>query len=240
MIRTLSRYFHWTKPLDKITHRDIAEAIDTIEAKSEAAHAFKNIRTFFNWCVPRYLPHSPCNGLKPPSRYIPRSRVLSDDELRKVWHATGDDIYGTTVRPLILMGQRLGETAAIQKEWLDGTTLTIPSVFTKNNREHKLPVPHAAIPLIHKLHPFKSWGKCKGQLDKKSGVSGYTHHDLRRTYATNLQRLGTRLEVIETLLNHVSGTKAGIVGTYQRHDYQQEMKNAVDIYEQFLLALLAR
>ena len=240
MIRTLTRYFRWNKPIDKITHRDIAEAIDAIEAKSEAAHAFKNIRAFFNWCVPRYLPHSPCNGLKPPSRYIPRSRVLSDDELRKVWNATGDNIYGTTVHLLILMGQRLGETAAIQKEWLDGTTLTIPSAFTKNNREHKIPVPRAAIPLIHKLHPFKSWGKCKGQLDKASGVSGYTHHDLRRTYATNLQRLGTRLEVIERLLNHVSGSMAGIVGTYHRHDFWYEMKEAVDAHEHFLLKLTAR
>jgi integrase len=138
------------------------------------------------------------------------------------------------------MGQRLGETAAIQRQWIDGTTITIPSAFTKNNREHKIPIPQEAIPLIHKLRPFKSWGKCKGQLDKRSGVSGYTHHDLRRTYATNLQRLGIRLEVIETLLNHVSGTKAGIVGTYQRHDYWQEMKDAVDAYEQFLLTLLAR
>src|SRR5205085_283760 len=124
--------------------------------------------------------------------------------------------------------------------WLDGTTLTIPSAFTKNRRKHKIPVPQAAIPLIHKLHPFKSWGKCKARLDKASGVSGFTHHDLRRTYATTLQRLGIRIEVIETLLNHLSGTKAGIVGTYQRHDYWAEMKQAVDTYEQFLVTLLAR
>jgi integrase len=240
MTRTLNRYFHWTKPIDKITHRDVAEAIDPIEAKSEAAHAFKNLRAFFNWCVPRYLKYSPCSGLKPPARYFPRSRVLSDNELRNVWHATGDNVYGTTIRLLTLMGQRLGETSAIRKEWLDGTTLTIPAPFTKNGREHRIPVPQTAIPLIEKLRPFKSWGDGKAQLDKASGVSSYTHHDLRRTYATNLQRLGIRLEVIETLLNHVSGTKAGIVGTYQRHDYWEEMKQAVDTYEQFLLTLLAR
>lgn len=240
MNRILNRYFQWTKALDKITHRDVAEVIDKIEAKSEARHAFKNIRAFFNWCVPRYLQYSPCTGLKSPTRYTPRSRVLSDDELHKVWHAVPHDVYGTTIKLLILMGQRLGETSKIKTEWLDGTTLTIPATFTKNSREHRIPVPQCAVPLIEKMYTLKSWDKCKARLDKTSGVAGYTHHDLRRTYATNLQRLGIRLEVIETLLNHVSGTKAGIVGTYQRHDYWQEMKYAVDTYEQFLLALMAQ
>lgn len=85
--RVLNRYFHWTKPIDKITHRDVAEAIDAVQAKSEAIKAFKNIHAFFGWCIPRYLSHSPCTGLKRPTANPPRSRVLSDDELRRVWLA---------------------------------------------------------------------------------------------------------------------------------------------------------
>ncbi len=61
---------------------------------------------------------------------------------------------------------------------------------------------------------------------EKLKLARWTLHDLRRTYATGLQKLGVRLEVIESLLNHVSGTKAGIVGVYQRHGYMPEMRAA--------------
>lgn len=84
MKRTLLRHFPWKKKLHQITHNDIAIAIEAIAAPSEALHAFANIRAFFNWCVPRYLKHSPCVGLKPPSKYVPRTRVLSEDELKQV------------------------------------------------------------------------------------------------------------------------------------------------------------
>ncbi len=62
-------------------------------------------------------------------------------------------------------------------------------------------------------------------------IAPFTLHDLRRTYATNLQRLGIKLEVIEALLNHVSGTRAGIVGVYNRHRYEAEMVDAVTKHE---------
>jgi hypothetical protein len=62
--RTLIRYFHWTKPDDKITHNDVAGVLETIEAPRERSHTQKDITTFFNWCIPRYVQHSPCQGLR--------------------------------------------------------------------------------------------------------------------------------------------------------------------------------
>ncbi len=238
--RTLTKHFHWTKPIDRITHRDVLEVIEAIKAPSEATHAFRDLRGFFNWCVPRYLKNSPCAGLKPPAHYVPCERVLADDELQKVWHALGDDAYSTIIKLLILTGQRLGEVSAIQPDWLRDTVLTIPSSVTKNGREHKIPLPSLAVSLISQVRPFKGWSKAKARLDKLSGVAGYTHHDLRRTYAnTNLQKLGVRLEVTESLLNHISGTRAGIVGVYQRHTYMDEMRDAIEMWEQHLKKLLA-
>ena len=58
----------------------------------------------------------------------------------------------------------------------------------------------------------------------------WTFHDLRRTVATNLQALGVRLEVTEAVLNHVSGSRAGIVGVYQRHEYATEKRQALDAW----------
>jgi integrase len=86
--------------------------------------------------------------------------------------------------------------------------------------------------------PFNGWSKSKAALDKLSGVTGWTLHDLRRTYATNMARLGVQLPVIERLLNHVSGSFAGVVGIYQHHSFMPEMRNAVERYEQWLAALI--
>jgi integrase len=68
-------------------------------------------------------------------------------------------------------------------------------------------------------------------------VPRWTLHDLRRTLATGLQRLGVRLEVTEAVLNHVSGSRAGIVGVYQRHDYFSEKREALDAWAEEVLRL---
>ena len=84
---------------------------------------------------------------------------------------------------------------------------------------------------------FSGWSKAKTQLDTASGVSGWWLHDLRRTLATGLQRLGVRLEVTEAVLNHLSGSRAGIVGIYQRHDWAEEKRSALDAWSAHLLAV---
>lgn len=73
--RVLMRHFHWEKPLDRITVNDVSSVIDAIPAPHEALHGLTSIKAFFNWCVPRYLKHSPATGLKPPCRRIPRQRM---------------------------------------------------------------------------------------------------------------------------------------------------------------------
>ena len=85
---------------------------------------------------------------------------------------------------------------------------------------------------------FRGWSKAKTQLDTSSGVSGWWLHDLRRTLATGLQRLGVRLEVTEAVLNHLSGSRAGIVGIYQRHDWAEEKRSALDAWSAHLLAVV--
>ncbi|MGI8568031.1 MAG: integrase arm-type DNA-binding domain-containing protein [Methylocella sp.] len=77
--------FTWTKSLDQITHQDIAHALAQITKPSDAWHAHKDLRAFFNSCVPRYIQSSPINGIKPPSRYIPRQRFLNETEVRAIW-----------------------------------------------------------------------------------------------------------------------------------------------------------
>ncbi len=191
--RTLNRHFHWTKTINKITHRDVAEAIDAIEAKSEAAHALKDIKTFFSWCVPRYLAHSPCTGLKHASRYVPRERLLATDELAAIWRAAEVmEGYGRQVQLLIATGQRCNQIISLRPEWIDhkNRLIKFPASVMKGNRSHTIPLGALAASLLGGDRPTTYQGKKKPELDRLSGVTGWTLHDLRRAFASGLASLG--------------------------------------------------
>jgi len=78
-----------------------------------------------------------------------------------------------------------------------------------------------------KRQPVTGFSRMKEKLDTSTGVTGWTLHDIRRTVASGLQRLGVRLEVTEAVLNHRGSSMAGIVSVYQRHDYAAEKRDAL-------------
>lgn len=85
--------------------------------------------------------------------------------------------------------------------------------------------------------PISGLSKAKRALDTTIGkaraeagsapLDAWRLHDLRRTMATGLQRLGVRFEVTEAVLNHVSGAKGGVAGVYQTHDWGDEKRAAL-------------
>ena len=86
--------------------------------------------------------------------------------------------------------------------------------------------------------PYCGWSKTGLSFIVKCGLAHWTLHDLRRTFASGMQRLGVRMEVTEKLLNHVSGSFDGIVAVYQRHNYLDEMREASAKWEAHLTKLL--
>ena len=102
--------------------------------------------------------------------------------------------------------------------------------------------------------PFAGWSKAKRALDnaivdaraKAAAGAGaspaplipWSVHDLRRTVATGLQRLGVRLEVTEAVLNHISGSRGGIAGVYQRHDWAAEKRAALDAWAAHVVSIV--
>lgn len=82
-------------------------------------------------------------------------------------------------------------------------------------------------------------GRIRRKLDESLGSRSapWSWHDIRRTVATGLQRLGVRLEVTEAVLNHVSGTRSGIVGVYQRYDWLEEKRDALELWAQHVTGL---
>ncbi len=247
-------HFTWKRTLDKISHEDVASALDAIEGSSARAHALKDIRTFFNWCVPRYLPSSPCMGLKMETQPS-RDRVLASDELKAVWKAAALMGYpfGTIVQLLILTGQRKMEIGLLRREYIHDGYAVLPAITTKNGREHAFPIGKLAGDLVKdigvdagflflatgsKTEPYNGYTFHLKQLQNASNTSGWTLHDLRRTFATNLASHGIPIHVTEKLLNHISGSLAGVAGIYNRHSYFEEMKAAAEGWEERLQAIV--
>jgi integrase len=215
------------------------------------------------------IPVNPFAGIKPPSpeKGRARSRVLNDDELRLVWRATEalGWPFGPIAKLLLLTGARRDEVADL--EWrevdLDRAVWMLPAARAKNGREHSIPLCDKAIEILGSLprierskfvfttsgqHPVSGFDYWKKALDRTmarlaeegaSPIPGWVLHDLRRTVATNLQRLGVRLDVTEAVLNHVSGSRAGIVAVYQRHDYAAEKRAALDSWSRKLDAIVS-
>ncbi len=159
--------------------------------------------------------------------------------------------FCTIVKLLILTGQRRGEIAALQSSWIKNNTIWLPASVTKNSREHSLPIGERCARLISivigdsqsgLLFPargrigasFNGWSKASAALWKITGIEGATLHDIRRTYASNMARIGIPIHIIEKLLHHQSGSFGGVVGIYQQYSFMTEMRQAVDSHEKFL------
>ena len=86
---------------------------------------------------------------------------------------------------------------------------------------------------------FTKWGRDKRLLDDKLGgsVAKWTLHDLRRSVASGLGNLGAQPHVIEMIMNHKSGFRGGVSGTYNRSPYEREVKQAMALWSDHITAI---
>lgn len=242
VMRSTLKPFTWKKQIHLITHEDVVQVLEGIEKPSARHHAQKDIKTFFNWCIPRYLDHSPCIGLRTETQPS-RARYLTNTELKAVWNAcTGT--FGIIVRLLILTGQRRGEIGNLHSDYIDGGVITLPAEVVKNNRTHTFPLGPLAQSLLpnttgYLFGQYKDFTRQTKALRLACGVPDFSLHDIRRTYSTIHAELGTPLHITEQLLNHRSGTISGVASTYNRYSYAKEMREAVLLYEQHIVSVVA-
>lgn len=228
---------------------------------------FALMRKLFNWAVERGdLDRSPMDNMKPPASVVSRDRVLTDEELWFVT-LCADDVgppFGAMFRLLIVTGQRRDEVAGMTWGELDRTLLewAIPAARAKNGVANIVPLSEIAVVELEGLAGGDRWprsgfvfttngrtavsgfSKAKARLDAivettmHRKIEPWRIHDLRRTFATNMQRLGVRFEVTEALLNHTSGARSGVAGVYQRHDWKPEKREAIRLWTDRLRALI--
>lgn len=189
-----------------------------------------------------------------PTEETARDRILNDDELRAVWKVAGKTgTFGGIVKELLLTAARKGEVAAMRHSQIGTDGIWgLPGALTKNHEPLYLPLPKEALDIIAAQDrtedqdivfsiggkcEFKNWGHSKAEFDKlvtcELGVTvpNWTLHDLRRTARSLMSRAKVRPDHAERVLNHKIG---GVEGTYDRHSYADEKRDALEALARML------
>ena len=245
--------------LDQISRKDVATRLTRITLEHSpivAARARAKISALFSWALAHGLCEAnPVVGTLAPKGGQPRERVLSDAELAAIWKACGDDDYGRCIRLLVLTGcrrQEIGGCAGSEINF-EGGTWTLPASRSKNGRAHMLPLLPMMLDIIKAVprrvsrdqlfgergewfHPMV--GRQDGARStlgrERTGLS----HDLRRSVATKLADIGVLPHVIEQILNHQSGHRRGLAGTYNRSVYANEVRAALALWHDHVRSLV--
>jgi integrase len=241
--------------IDKVDRRAIAAELGRLALECGPVQANRtraSLLKFLNWCAGEgFVDANPAVFTNKNPEH-PRERVLTVAELVAIWNALPDGDFGDILKLLILTGQRRDEIADLQWEEvnLDRSLVLLPPPRTKNRRWHTVPlsVPARAIlearPRARALvfgrgqGGFSGWSQSKRRLDAKLTIPPWIIHDLRRAVSTGLGDIGVQPHVIEAVLNHISGTKGGVAGIYNKAAYEAEKETALTNWADHLMAAI--
>jgi len=235
-----------SQSIHDVTRPSIHAILDALVARGKhtaANRALAHIRKFFGWLVERgYLDHSPADHIKPRYKEQERERVLTDAEIRSIWNASEamSGPYSAWIKLLLLCGQRRLETASLRRSQILDGCWHLSGKDTKNKQLHIVPLSKQATEIMDQLitqdgefliktgrtgdKPVNGFSKAKVQLDRLSGVTDWKFHDIRRTVATNLSKLGVDRFLLQRIVNH---TDSGVTAIYDRYSYLEEKRNAL-------------
>jgi integrase len=240
------------RSLRSISKKDATAFIDKAMKRGPSAGvtAWKVAKAFFGWCEAREddFP-SPVRSIRKPARERSRDRVLDDAELRLTWEAAGvaGGAAGALVKLLILSGARRNEVTELARDEISADVIELPGERTKNGLPHTIPIT-PMIRLVLDTLPStgkfvlngtdRAFGDHSGAKEKVApAIRPWTLHDLRRSFASGLQRLGVAPHIVELALNHRSGTFSGVAGIYQRHRYAKEVAEAFAMWSRHIETL---
>ena len=243
---------HWRdRRIAEIKRRDVRDLIEPLEGDVLPNRVLTLVKTIFRWALSRDLiDASPVEGIAKPNKEASRDRVLTMDEIARVWTAAGLLGYPTEhwLRVLLLTGQRRSEVAEMR--WrdvdLDNGTWTLAADDTKSERAHLVPLSAAVVAILKAMPrlgeyaftttgdaPIGSFAQAKVRLDKWMASRGeaiepWRFHDLRRSAATHMVRLGISEAVVGRVLNHAA--KGVTAQVYALHSYAPEKRHALEAW----------
>ena len=241
----------------KLGHPGVARGTDgPSDVRGQKMHSA--LSGLFSWLLrERRVTANPCAGVLRPAPSKARDRVLNGDELARVWRACDalDAQAAAVVKMLMLTGCRLREIADLRWSEIsnDGATIMLSGERTKNHRPHVIPLAPLAQEIVASAPQIEGceyvftrdgrsgpggWDRTKGKLDSESGVTEWRLHDLRRSAVTGLAELGVRPDVIELCVNHVSGSRGSVAGTYNRSELMPERRAALERWANHVAGLV--
>jgi integrase len=241
-----------------VRRRDVIDLIDGIAIERGhrvlANRVRATVSSIFTFALRREVVEaSPCMGLPEKFAERPRERTLTDDEIREFWRSTGEEapVIRDLFRLLLLLGQRSGETRAMVWEHIRDNLWYIPAGLTKNNQEQVVPLPAIALHILlqHQRdgrtgvfvtrgsRPVQFIQKAKARIAARMGRGDWTAHDLRRTCASGLERLGVSEAVIASVLNHSKAARQGVTAVYVRHRFLDEKREALERWARHVMSV---
>jgi integrase len=234
-----------------IRRAEVRDLVEGLEVKVLPNRVLTLVKTIFRFALSRdWIDYSPAEGIGKPRVERSRDRVLTVADVAAIWKAAEHLGYpfGPYIRLLCLAGQRRTEVASMR--WLDvdldTANWTIPAALTKSERKHAVPLSPLAVATLESLPRLgeyvfttdgrthmSNFAKIKGRLDTYLAAAGMTLepwrlHDLRRSAATHMVRLGIREEVVGRVLNHAA---TGITArVYALHSYAPEKREALNTW----------
>ncbi|MBF0448792.1 MAG: tyrosine-type recombinase/integrase [Magnetococcales bacterium] len=247
----------WGKMRAKdVSKKDILRLLDDLlerGATTTANRTLAVVRKMFNWAVERgELDLSPCVGIRSPSKENRRERILSEDQIKSFWDglekASMTDGMRLAFKLQLLTAQRKGEV--IGAPWsefdLENGWWLIPSERSKNGVANHVPLSKKVLILlgaIKFLAGDSPWlfpsGRTQTHVIETSAdhairnnlqhfnAEQFTPHDLRRTAASHMTKMGISRLVVSKILNHVDSSVTAI---YDRHSYDKEKRHAMDAW----------
>lgn len=249
------------KLITDIRRRDAIELLERVakRSKGQVANVHKAARSVMEYALDRdYIDANPMLRLIKPIpdlKQAARDRYLSDVEIKAAWEAieTGPGGEGTkkALKLILVTAQRPGEVTGMHRREIDGNWWTIPKERVKNSKgDHMVYLTPTALMLIgngegfifpsfdedkHIHRQALSQTVCTKTKPPYYGLPRWTPHDLRRTARTVMSRLNIPDNHIEAVLNH---SRDGMKKVYDCHDYREEKKAALLLWEAELLRLL--
>jgi integrase len=249
-----------SRPMTLITQSEIADLLDRAAEGGHDATANRlraNLAALFTWAMQRGKVAANPVMLTEKRKEQSRERVLSDAELAAIWNACPEGDFGNIVKLLMLTGQRRSEIGGLRWSEIDlrNGQINLPGERTKNGHAHFVPLSEPVRDILEKqprlreqvfgrgdsAEGFAGWSAAKAALDERlPDMPHWSLHDLRRTMATGMGELGVQPHIIEAAINHHSGHKAGVAGTYNRANYHAERKVALDKWAAHIMALVTK
>jgi integrase len=254
--------------VERRTIASLLAEVEKLSGPVAANRARAALSAYFNWLAREgYISTNPVSFTNKAIEAGARARTPDEDELRVVLRALRDDQYSEIIRLLILTGARRDEIGSLSWSEidLDNAIITLPPARTKNGREHIVPLSEPALLILkaqaQRVGPagdprrhvfgrgaggFSGWSKAKAELDARiaqmrggQALAPWTLHDLRRSISTALhERLSVAPHVVEVILGHISGHKAGVAGVYNRALYLDERRRALACWGEHVVGLV--